>query len=162
MAAPRVTLSDTDKQIKMADRALIEAAGKIEAVAALTGKSTSTVGEWQALDNARFMPHPVRLQLEDATAGLEGAPHATAYAARRAGCVLVPLPSVAPSAGDLHLALAEKVKKNSDVVSGMVAALADHRIDKREARALQAECIQSAEAVMQLHALLQTIAEGDE
>lgn len=160
MAAPRVTLTSDEKAIKLADRSLITAAGKIEAVAAYLGVGKTIVGEWQALDNARFMPAPCRQKLEDATRGVADHPVATRAAAQRQGFALVRLPGgELPSAATVFAVLAESMRDAGAVHTLVIEALRDGVITKAEAETLLPKALENAEEAMRLFCLIKQIAE---
>ncbi len=158
MTAPG--LSPIERAIKLADRDLIDAAGKTVAVSAHFGVSPQLVGRWNNLNDELFISAERRVDLEDATRGVPGHPHFTRAMAKRQGFALVKLPDgETPTSDNLLAAIADQARAANAVTSGMLDALADQLVTAAEARREMDNCFLAAERAMRLHALLSQIAE---
>jgi hypothetical protein len=149
-----VTLSSDEKEIKLADCKLVEAAGGLVAAGLLLGMSKSTLHELLQLDCGKFIRAVHRQKLEDVTRQ----PHFTRYSAERQGYVLVRLPEGdVPTGATFHTALSDHCRTAAELTAEMVEALHDMRVELREAEAAHPKCIAVAQAAMRLARMMEQI-----
>jgi len=154
-------LSESERAIKLADRDLIAAAGGIAAVAAHFNVSTGLVGQFNNMNDPKFMSAARRQELEDITRDIPGHPVFTRASAKRHGYALVKLPSAAlPDGAGLHDLLGDSIRDASALHGNVVEAWRDRRIEPCEADAVRRLAIEAAEAHLRLAAILEQMVEG--
>lgn len=151
-------LPDRDYQaLKAATRQLINAAGGMEAAAAISRGNHQTMSRYGSahLDNVdRYIPIDVLADLESEC----GQPVLTAALARMSGHLLVPEPSVVHSGSALGVITARALKETSEVFVALAEGLGDGKICVDDARKISKEI---DEALSKLAALrLQVHAEA--
>ncbi len=131
--------------LKLASQQLVEAAGGVKAAAELTQASASRMSEavspWH--DN-RWL---TLVQVADLEA-VSGQPVITRALASMAGFALAPTDPARPQ--DMHQVLAHIVLETSDVTTALSAAMADGKVDAREAATVKAEAQGAIIAMQQL------------
>jgi hypothetical protein len=152
-------------------QALKEATGEL--IAAIGGqeraaehsrrvKSQQSFSNFATKNVDAFIPIDAVMDLEARTVGAPGWPHVTRELCARAGGTFIAMPAALPGSSEAHLRLAELTKEFSDVSSGMLAALADGKLDAADVRrgALVAEADELVAKAAELRALLERI-EGE-
>lgn len=146
-------------RLKSAAIDAVQAAGGIEAAAALTGKGNSTVGRWHSINDADLPTLSSALQLDRVAAAQGKAPTITRALARELGLSLVAhRPSDDASPADLLAAQVAIVREGGDVQVVIAQALSDGRIDKREANAIRSEIADLIDELTKLDRKLQGVA----
>jgi hypothetical protein len=154
-------LSQAERGIKLADRDLIAAAGGIAAVAAHFNVSTGLVGQWNNLNDLKFMSAARRQELEDITRDVPGHPVFTRAQAKRQGYALVKLPSVdIPAGSSLHDLLGDSIRDAGALHGSVVEAWRDQKIEPHEVDRVRRDAIAAAEAHLRLAAILEQMVEA--
>ena len=157
-----MTLTVNQQRLKQAARALVGAAGGIEAAADILGKGKSTVARWQSINDEDYsMPIDAVAALEAVTHGTAGHPQVTRELCRLAGGVFVPLPD--PDIADecLRGGVMQISTELGDVARELNAALADGRISPREREAVQREIQDLIARAVELNKLMELAADRD-
>lgn len=129
-----MTLPVTEQRQAERARELIEAAGGLEACAEETGISTSQLARYSSKTEKDSMPVRVIEALEAVTHGKPNHPVMTRHLARRAGYVLVPLPTVTIGEGEWNRYIARLSTEASTLIAGIAEDLADdHDVSAEEA-----------------------------
>jgi len=115
-------------------RELIESAGGLEACSEESGISTSQLQRYTSKSEKDSIPVRVIEALEAVTHGKPNHPVITRHLARRAGYVLVPLPTVAVGEGEWNRYIARLSTEASSLIAGIAEDLADdHDVSSAEA-----------------------------
>lgn len=93
-------------------------------------------------------------------AQVTGEKSAINFLVRSIGCVMLNLPDVPASFENIELLIAENVKEFGDVLCGVGAALADHKITKHEAKRLEREIDEQVAKAVALKEAIKLAAEG--
>lgn len=141
-------------------RALIEAAGGLEAAAEIADIGKTQLGRYQSKTDRDSMPLRVIRALEAVTHGVRGHPIVTRFLARRAGFALVQLPETSADRGDMLKLSAAAAQQRGNADSEMMSALADGKIDAGEAAKLLPLMRQRVETDVQILTELEAIAAG--
>ena len=145
--SPRRDCPERDRPLKTLARALIAAAGGLEAAACVTRVNRSRLAEYQDMTGPAFMPADVGAALEE----VAGEPLLTRELARRAGYALVPL-GAPPGSDGLAVAMAEMGQEVGEAFAAHAAALRDGQVSEAERARIFAEAqdvMLKALAVMQ-------------
>ena len=126
------------QRVKAATKALIRAAGGLEACQETTGKSTSALSRYQSVNDEAFAPIDVVAALEAITHGHAGHPPVTRLLADLAGYALFRKPQVEARGHDLLELLAGQSRAAGDIASGICTALADGKVEPHEAAPVRA------------------------
>jgi hypothetical protein len=138
MTARRDCQFTPEKQaLKQSAKALVRAAGGVEASEEITGRSKTQLSAYGNINAPEFMPIDAIAELEGVTHGHTGHPIVTRHLAQRAGYVLVKLPDAAPDCGDWHRAMGPMSKHVGDVMQAICASLGDDTPSEVTARDVQ-------------------------
>lgn len=148
--------------LKRATGEMLKGVGGLEAAAGFTRVGRSTLGDYQLLSQVTsFVPLDVVADLEPLARDREGWPHVTRALCAHMGGTFVPLPDV-PSCTDAMGMLARQTQEHSDVVTALVAGMADGKLCASDARKITKELDELIAAAAGMRACMQTIAGGAE
>lgn len=157
-----MTLTVTQQRLKVAARALVGAAGGIEAAADILGKGKSTVARWQSINDEDYsMPIDAVAALEAVTHGTIGAPQVTRELCRLAGGVFVPLPDIDIADDCLRGGVMQISTELGDVARELNSALGDGRITVRERESVVREINDLIGKAVELRQLVELSADRD-
>jgi hypothetical protein len=140
--------------IKLAVIRAIKHVGGIDRAARVAGVSTSQAGRWNNRNDIDLPTLEHMVELDEAALACGGKAEILATFAAELGHVAIPLPDVAGSQANLALQMAEATAEFGDVARTLMAALADDRIDNREAGALAQEIDDAMQALGRMRALV--------
>jgi hypothetical protein len=159
MTARRDCQFPPEKQaLKQVAKALVRAAGGVEAAEEITGRSKTQLSAYGNINAPEFMPVDAIAALEGVTHGHAGHPIVTRLLATRAGYTLVKLPAAAPDCGDWHRAIGSLSKEVGDAVQAVCSSLSDDTPGKVTAqdvreRGIIAEIDEAIEKLVAMRAL---------
>ena len=148
------------QRVKASTKALIRAAGGLEACQEATGKSTSTLSRYQSINDEAFAPIDVVVTLEGITHGHAGHPPVTRLLADLAGYALFRKPQVDVHGHDLLELLAGQSRMAGGIASGICTALADGKVDAHEASPVRANIADLIQYLLTMDAALAEIEGG--
>lgn len=135
MSAGRSIIHPADLMgLKRASGAVIRAIGGVEAAAGHVRIGRSRLSDCQTPHTDAFLPIDVAMTLE---AVCPDGPMISAYLARHAGHVLIKLPEARANAGDYLRAIGSIMGGSGSLSVAMATALADRKVDAREAKVLR-------------------------
>ena len=140
--------------IKLAVIRAIKHVGGIDRTARVAGVSTSQAGRWNNRNDIDLPTLEHMVELDEAALACGGSAEILATFAAELGHVAIPLPDVAGSQANLALQMAGATAEFGDVARTLMAALADDRIDCREAGALAHDIDQAVAALVTMRALV--------
>lgn len=146
--------------LKRATAETIKGVGGLEAAAGFCRVGKSVLGDNQSVSKPdSFMALDVVAALEPLASERSGWPHVTRALCRANGGVFVRIPEARATGADMWALLARKAKEGADVSAALCEALADGRIDGREARRVRGEIAELMELLALMDAELTTIEE---
>lgn len=153
-------LSPDDQMLSAAAKALIRAAGGLEAAAEATGVSKSTLHRYSSVTCAEQMPVHVVAALEAVTHGSADHPQVTRVLARRAGYTLYRRAEDSDPCADLLGQLAVQAKESGDIANQVCLAIRDGAVEPGEAAAIIREIDDLELVLAEMRAGLDRIAAG--
>lgn len=135
----------------------IEAAGGIEAAAALTDRGKSTVGRWHSINDVDLPSIRCALLIDRVSVARGGPAFIARAMARELGFSVVPIESKPAKPADLLAAQVAIVREGGDVQVAIAQALADGEIDRGEAHAIRSEIADLIDELTKLDAQLQVM-----
>jgi hypothetical protein len=145
---------------KAASKALVRAAGGLEAAAEFSRPNKSVLGEYGRPEGDWFMPIDVVEDLEAITHGQAGHPIVTRHLAARAGYALVKLPNATEIDTDWLEQVGRLVGDSGAIIAGISKAAADKVVSADDVRAfnLIGECDDLLALVVNMRAHFERIA----
>lgn len=156
---PREQNTPAKQAAKAACKALVRAAGGLEAAAEFSRPNKSVLGEYGRPEGDCFMPIDVVEDLEAITHGQFGHPIVTRHLAARAGYALIKLPSASDIDDDWLAQVGKLVSDSSMIIQGISKAAADKDVSARDVREfnLIGECDDLLALVVNMRAQFQRI-----
>lgn len=148
--------------LKLATQAMIKGVGGLEAAADYSRLGKSRLGECQSHNHQdSFAPIDVVATLEPLARERSGWPHVTRALCRRMGGMFVERPDVRATGADLLQLLGKHAQESADVSRAICEAVADGKVEPKEARRVRAEVAQAMELLATIDAELAAI-EGED
>lgn len=148
-------------RLKVAAAFAVEACGSVEGAGATAGRGKSTAGRWHNAADPDLPPIDAALLMDKvAVAKGETPPIASAFATEL-GKVLIDLPDADTTRDCWHRIMASLADGHSDLLSGLLRDIADHRIEPREARARRRDAQALLAVVVEADQRLRAIEEGE-
>ncbi|AYJ85318.1 hypothetical protein D3Y57_04690 (plasmid) [Sphingomonas paeninsulae] len=129
---PREQNTPAKQAVKAASKALVRAAGGLEAAAEFSRPNKSVLGEYGRPEGDCFMPVDVVEDLEAITHGQAGHPIVTRHLAARAGYALVKLPTASDIDSDWLAQVGRLVSDSGAIIAGISSAAADKVINSAD------------------------------
>lgn len=160
MSAPRESNTPARQALKAASKALVRAAGGVEAAAEFSRPNKTALSDYGRPEGDCFMPIDVVEDLEAITHGQVGHPLVTRHLAKRAGYALVELPSADALEIDWLAQVGDLCAESTRVITGITKAAGDRVVTSGEVRQfnLIGECDDLIAHVVNLRARFERIA----
>lgn len=158
----RSTNMPEKQAIKAASKALVRAAGGVEAAAEFSRPNKTVLSDYGRPEGDSFMPVDVVADLEAITHGTTGHPLVTRHLATRAGYALVQLPAADAMEVDWLAQVGALCAESTKIITGISAAAADRVVNAVEVRQhnLIEECDDLIALVVNMRARFERIAAG--